>query len=93
MADEGADLPFVPQQGTEVSCLISRGSRRIDEVSMWFVDILCQYDCWEARRLVLEDDLSRVVNLLLMEPNLGIEKKKVWYVLILRESFPAGVTP
>jgi len=40
---ESADLSFIPQQGTEVSCLISWGCRRIDEVSisMRLVDVLC----------------------------------------------------
>jgi hypothetical protein len=59
---------------------------------MGFVDILCQHDCREAGRLVLEDDLSGTVSLLLVEPSLRIEKKKVWYVFILQESFPVGVT-
>ena len=72
--------------------LVSWGRRGINEISTKFVGIVCQHGGWEAGRLVLEDDLPGAVSLLLVEPNLRIEKKKVWYVFILRESFPVDVT-
>lgn len=55
-AYNGTDPSFVTQQGTEVSCLVSRRCRRIDEVSVRFVNISCQHDRREAGRLILEDD-------------------------------------
>ena len=36
-----ADLSFIPQQGAEVSCLVSWGRRRIKKVSARFMDVLC----------------------------------------------------
>ena len=59
---------------------------------MTFVNILYQHGRREARRLVLEDHLSGMVGFLLMELGARIEEKEVWYVFILRESFPVGVT-
>ena len=76
-----------------MSCLVSRSRRCINEIPMRFVNVLCQHRYWEAGRLVLEDDFSGVVSLLLVEPSPGIEDEKVRYMLILRESFPARVTP
>jgi hypothetical protein len=89
--DRGADLSFVPQQSTEVSSLVSRCCRRINEVSVRFVNILCQHGRWETGRLVLEDDFSRVISFLLVKSDLRIEKKKVWYEFILNEPFPVGL--
>jgi hypothetical protein len=60
---------------------------------MRFLDILYQHSCWEARCLVLQDDLSRLVSFLLVETGLRVEKKEIWYVFILQKSLPAGVTP
>ena len=81
--DESADLSFIPQKRTEMSCLVSWSRRRINKVSMGFVDVLCQYGCREAGCFILEDDLSGVIGLILMEPSPRIEEKKVWYVFVL----------
>lgn len=59
---------------------------------MRLVNILCQHGRRKAGCLVLEDDPSRLVSLLVVEPSLGVEKQEVWYVFILREPFPTGVT-
>lgn len=91
--DEGADLSFVPKQGTKVSCLIPWGRCRIDEVSMRFMSALYQYGRRKAGCLVLEDDLSRLVSLLVVKPSLRVEEQKIWYVFILQEPFPAGSYP
>lgn len=76
-----------------MSCLISWGRCRINEVSIRFVNILCQHGRREAGSLILEDDLSRVISLLLVKSSLRIEKQEVWDVFIHRKSFPVGVTP
>ena len=60
---------------------------------MGFADILCQNGRWETGRLILKDDFSRVIGFLLVKPDPGIKKKKIWYLFILTESFPVRVTP
>lgn len=75
-----------------MSGFVSWCRRSINEVSVGFVDILCQHDRRETGRLVLEDDLPRVIGCLLMKPGLRIKKKKVLNVFILGKSFPVGVT-
>ena len=72
--DEGSDLPFVTQQGTELRCFVSWSRRRIDEVPARFVDILNQHGRREAGRLVLKYDLPRAVSFFLVEPDPRIEK-------------------
>jgi len=91
--DEGSDLPFVTQQGTELCCLVSWSRRCIDEVPMRFVNILNQHGRGEAGRLVLKYDLPRAVSFFLVEPDPRIEKKKVWDVFILQKSLPVRVIP
>jgi len=38
---KSADLSFIPQKGAEVSCLVPRGRRRINKVSVRLVEVLC----------------------------------------------------
>ena len=66
-----------------MSRLVSRCCRRINEVPVWFVNILRQHDRRETGCLVLEDDFSRVISFLLVKPDLRTENAKVRYEFIL----------